>query len=326
MQASVEYLSTLLGHHISSEEEFITVTQEDIDRELAECKRKIEEEERLCPKTISKARLESLRSNYLRVKKRQLEKLSNNIMARGKLILVQGPMFSGKTDYAISTVNKIARCSTKNKSVTGVRFSIDDRYGGDTSIQSHSGNTLRHSTDENVNIGIYTLDQFILTTFKDADIIYIEELHLPIRAEAYLLSKDKTIKSVEECESFFTDKVYDMIHNLLLIQKKTIIVTLNDYWNTLEPVKIATSLARLAKKVKHLRSNCRRCEAKNGATLSVKLRDVTLAETDDAGIIESVLQSDKKSDQEPDVGGAEKWMALCPQCHYELFDEIQNMY
>jgi thymidine kinase len=88
----------------------------------------------------------------------------NSFVEGGRIEVITGSMFSGKTDELIK---RVERAKIANKSVAAFSPAVDDRYG-ETTIGSHRGGSI-----EAVNIDPGSAAKKLLET--DAEVVAIDE-------------------------------------------------------------------------------------------------------------------------------------------------------
>jgi thymidine kinase len=178
----------------------------------------------------------------------------------GKLTVITGPMYSGKTTALLSYV-EIYRISQKNVKI--FKPSIDTRYGIDT-VQTHSG----------FKVNAYRVDdpykmENMITPGTDA--IFIDEIHF-------------FPPSLADCVKGFVWKGMDVYCSGL------------DMSYLANPFETTARLMALADTVVKKKAVCHICHRYN-ATMSYK----------------TVPQKG-----EIDVGGMEKYVALCKECYAKV--------
>lgn len=178
----------------------------------------------------------------------------------GKLTVIVGPMYSGKTTELLTYV-EIYRLG--NKKIKLFKPSIDDRYGSSL-VKTHSGMSEQAYP-------VDTIDDIRNCLFSDADAVFIDEAQ------------------------FFTKNLIDIVKSLL---DKGIDVFCAGLDMTFKqnPFETTSALMALADEIIKKRAVCQICGEYN-ATLSYKTTP---------------------DQSEIDVGGAEKYMAVCRDCYNKL--------
>lgn len=151
------------------------------------------------------------------------------------LTLITGPMFSGKTSYLISAINKYVIIKKK---VLCINHSFDKRYSQDGNIHSHDGKTVSNSTknieyitqisSDNLNDVISNID---INTYSA---IFVDEGH------------------------FFQD--ITLVQNFIDNKKHVYISFLNSDYK-MENFKVIDPLYSKADKIIHFTSVCNVCGA-----------------------------------------------------------------
>ena len=90
--------------------------------------------------------------------------MSLKVISGGKITLIMGPMFSGKTT---SLINTIKRYNWQNKKAVLVKYTMDNRYSSESKI-------ITHDKLEAPALNCQKLTD-ILTTLKEYDVIGIDE-------------------------------------------------------------------------------------------------------------------------------------------------------
>ena len=160
-------------------------------------------------------------------------------MNHGKLELIVGPMFSGKSTELI---RQISRYKTAGRKVLTITHSCDNRYG-DKVISTHNGNQIKPD---------YALNKLgCITEYKEyvnADIIFIEE------------------------GQFFPD-IYDFCKKAVDIDNKIVIVSALDGDFQREPFPEISKLYPISDKITKLNAICLRCSKEkfqNEASFSLR--------------------------------------------------------
>lgn len=141
----------------------------------------------------------------------------------GKLELIIGPMFSGKTSELIRRVN---RYKIANKKCIIIKSNKDNRYSTDSNLYTH----------DKINVPAYNvdcLDKIDKTILSDYDIYGIDE------------------------GQFFPD--IEQFVNKLLENDKTIIISALDATYEMKPFYNICNLIPISEKVKKLNAICMQC-------------------------------------------------------------------
>ncbi len=146
----------------------------------------------------------------------------------GKLIIITGPMFAGKTTTLIKVVQKAL---DSGKKTILFRSAIDNRYST-SEVVSHNGARLPGVILPNGEECIKTLNE----AAKDHDIIAIDEGHFWQDAEG------------------FSDALDELAFN-----SKSVYVALLDRKSNGKPFKVASELMPLADNILHLEAKCVKC-------------------------------------------------------------------
>ena len=146
-------------------------------------------------------------------------------MNHGKLELIVGPMFSGKSTELI---RQISRYKTAGRKVLTITHSSDTRYG-DKVISTHNGNQLKPDYDLSKLESVSEFDEY-----SDSELIFIEE------------------------GQFFSD-IYFFCKKAVDIDKKIVIVSALDGDFQREPFPEISKLYPLSDKITKLNAICLRC-------------------------------------------------------------------
>ena len=140
----------------------------------------------------------------------------------GKIELILGPMFSGKSTRLIETIRK---CVYKNKKTIMIKFIGDQRYSKKSEVVTHD--LIKYDSIDCRNL----TDSF--ETLKNYDIIGIDE------------------------GQFFPDLV-EISEKLALLKKTVIIAALNGDFR-MEPFPVIAAIIPKADKIKLLKAYCFNC-------------------------------------------------------------------
>ena len=150
-------------------------------------------------------------------------------MSHGKLELILGPMFSGKSTELI---RQISRYKIAGRKVLTITHSSDNRYG-EKIISSHNGNQIKPDYALRNLEMLDNYDHYIY-----ADIIFIEE------------------------GQFFPD-IYDFCKKATDIDNKIVIVSALDGDFQREPFPEISRLYPISDKITKLNAICLRCAKEN---------------------------------------------------------------
>lgn len=193
---------------------------------------------------------------------------------KGLLYLVGGPVGCGKSIFANYKKYRIIRSQFSPRTAINVDF-----------LPTSSSNS---------GIGIYRditcskqmdVETFLNFDFTKYEVIIVDGLHVEIARK--LEEEDYTYACIQ------------ILKDLAFKQHKTVIVALNDFWHTGEPVWLFHSLMLLASKIKILRGECDFCTSLNASASYYH------ASINDTGFIHT--------EEEDKI----KWAMLCPSCWME---------
>lgn len=148
---------------------------------------------------------------------------------KGKIEVICGPMFSGKTEELL---RRIRRAQIARLDVASFKPRIDNRYS-ENCIASHDGNTQNSILiDNSEDVRVETLIR------RYYDVVAIEEVQ------------------------FLDDGIIDVIKELVYENNKTVIVAGLDMDYTGRPFPITSQLLGLAEKILKLPAVCSTCGKK----------------------------------------------------------------
>ena len=162
-------------------------------------------------------------------------------MNHGKLELIVGPMFSGKSTELI---RQISRYKIAGRKVLTITHSSDNRYG-DKIISTHNGNQIKPDYALSNLSDVFHFDHYRFS----ADIIFIEE------------------------GQFFSD-IYEFCKKAIDTDKKVVIVSALDGDFQRKPFSEISRLYPLSDKITKLNAVCLRCSKiniQNDAPFSLRL-------------------------------------------------------
>lgn len=169
----------------------------------------------------------------------------------GYLIVICGPMFSGKTEELLREVNRFRYSPVDNKYLL-FKPEMDTRYSEDEVVS--------HNNKKNKAINISTPEEILEYCIKNSDIknIAIDEIQ-------FLDERSGKLSTVELC------------HQLKLMGKLIIVSGLDMNFKG-EPFLFMGNLMAIANKIKKLHAYCSICGEK--ATMSYKLASENDSEID----------------------------------------------
>ena len=186
------------------------------------------------------------------------------IIDMGRIILITGPMYSGKTTHLIQEIEKF---EIANKPYIVFKPSIDVRYGVDN-ISNHKGLKVQ------------------AVPIKKSKRIY-----------DFLKDKRYSLIAIDEAQ-FFDEDLPNIVQNLA-DEGYTVILSCLDMDFKREPFDISARLLSMADTVIKNKAVCERCGSFD-AVYSFKLSG---------------------GDSKIDVGGKDKYIAVCRKCYLELMKE-----
>jgi thymidine kinase len=186
------------------------------------------------------------------------------IIDMGRIIVITGPMYSGKTTRLIQEIEKF---EIANKAYVVFKPSIDIRYGL-TNISNHKGLKVE------------------AIPIKKSDEIF-----------EHLEEKRYNLIAIDEAQ-FFDEKLPEIVQNLA-DEGYTVILSCLDMDFKRQPFKVSSELLSIADSVIKNRAVCERCGSFDAA-YSFKL---------------------KGDENQIDVGGKDKYIAVCRKCYRELSRE-----
>ena len=146
----------------------------------------------------------------------------NTSLNEGRLVLILGPMFSGKSTRLIEIIRKY---TYKAKKTIMIKYFADNRYSDKSEVVTHD--LIKYDSMDCKNLG----DSFEI--LKNYDVIGIDE------------------------GQFFPDLV-DICEKLVLLKKIVIIAALNGDFR-MEPFPVISKIISKADKIKLLKAYCFNC-------------------------------------------------------------------
>ncbi|RHZ37464.1 thymidine kinase [endosymbiont GvMRE of Glomus versiforme] len=162
---------------------------------------------------------------------------SNSPSKKGKLTIITGPMFAGKTEELL---RQIRRAQYAQKKIVIFKPSLDNRYS-ETEITSHINNKI---TAIVINKGEETEIRTYLKKKPETEIIFLDELH------------------------FFDQEIVKILNKLVKQGHQVIAAGLDQDFRG-RPFKSTAFLLALAEKIVKLTAICRVCNEE--ATMSQRL-------------------------------------------------------
>ena len=136
-------------------------------------------------------------------------------MLKGKLVLIVGPMFAGKTTYLIEKANQL-----KNKKILIVKPKLDNRYNKQAIVTHNHKKFPAQIIDENDPRSLINLYQ------KNYSYLFIDELNFfsfnTIWPQFELLLKQGVIIYAAGLEYDYQQKIFGPIHRLRKYATKVI--------------------------------------------------------------------------------------------------------
>jgi thymidine kinase len=166
------------------------------------------------------------------------------------------------------------RCVLANQQCQMVKYAGDTRYTSDAQVVSHDG--VRTEAHVCTQLG---------------------ELKLP---------SDLNVLCIDEIQ-FFQDALEIIPQWLLKRPLKVIVAGLNGDYRQ-KPFPVMTGLLSLADKIDLYHAICLGCPHRNEATFTVRLLPQP------AAAIDGKKKEEAKTNSQPDVGGREKYRAVCRAC------------
>lgn len=179
----------------------------------------------------------------------------------GRLELIMGPMFSGKTTEAMRRVNLYKQ---QGKKVMAINHEINRRYGSNV-IHSHDKKEIENCYSLS---DLYYLYDYLRKEFDEADVIFIEETQ-------------------------FFSQAYDFIRNIVDIDGKIVIVAGLDGNYKREPFGDMNKLVSIADDVVKLHALCTVCRDGTLApfTMRVNKSDISTISVGGMGDYEGVCRN-----------------------------------
>ena len=160
------------------------------------------------------------------------------------LIIVTGPMFSGKSSYLVKKINEL---TLQNKKTFVINHILDKRYNNEICISTHNGLNSLNNKDV-FNCCFNTFNEF-LDLFEDK-----------LNNYDYFF--------IDECQ-FFKD--IDLVIDFLLNKDKHLFISFLNSDYKMEPFSVTNLLYAKADKIIHLTAKCSICS--NDAPFTKRLID-----------------------------------------------------
>lgn len=215
--------------------------------------------------------------------------------SRGVLHLIGGPINSGKTTLAHYIKNKL--CFSKFSIKTCVTIKFDDNVKRQENNEIINNAGIKLSTDI-YDVKCMNINGFLNSDFTKYEVIIIDEIHIEIKRNQM---EYKPTGDPKEKPKDLVNEVVEYIKDLFVNKQKTVIMVMNDFWSSGEPVEIFHRLMFFATKVKIMRGNCDACGSNNTASTSYYYPAT-------AGLLHTT-----KEDQM-------RWFCYCAKCWLEFSD------
>ena len=164
----------------------------------------------------------------------------NQLEKEGRLELIMGPMFSGKTTEAMRRANLYTK---QGKKLMAINHEINKRYGSNV---IHSHNKTQEMTDCYSLSDLYHLYEYLRKEYDEADVIFIEETQ-------------------------FFKNAYDFIRNAVDIDGKIVIAAGLDGDYRREPFGDINRLVSIADEVVKLHALCSVCRDGTSAPFTMRV-------------------------------------------------------
>jgi len=226
---------------------------------------------------------------------------------KGKFIVIDGPMFGGKssTSESLMVTNAVA-----GRQVLLLSFKMDTRYGVEAGIKTHNGHILHDKSHENITVcGIESdaiskfLDNQKKLQIGGADIIAIDEVHFWKSIKQCKIPNDAAEYMVNT--SVIVREMIAFLYHVVDVWGMDLIFAGINLWASGLPSPL-TQMLPYADKHIPISAVCEICNKKKAKR--------TIIRDEYNLMLDGLLSDDKMNKSQVKVGGRAGYLPICRSC------------